>query len=69
MPTADGGAILRGSGINSFVFFPGDAGPGDTRTGRTFLFTGRFVATTDPSGTLTTFTSTGKRQDVCAMLM
>ena len=68
VPTADGGSILRGSGINSFVFFPGDAGPGDTQTGRTYLFTGHFVATSDPSGTITTFTSSGKTQDVCAML-
>ena len=68
VPTADGGSILRGSGINSFVFFPGDAGPGDTQTGRTYLFTGHFVATSDPSGTITSFTSTGKSQDVCAML-
>ena len=68
VPTADGGSILRGSGINSFVFFPGDAGPGDTQTGRTYLFTGHFVATSDPSGTITTFTSSGKTHDVCAML-
>jgi hypothetical protein len=68
VPTADGGSILRGSGINSFVFFPGDAGPGDTQTGRTYLFTGHFVATSDPSGVITAFTSTGKSQDVCAML-
>ena len=68
VPTVDGGQILRGSGTNSFVFFPGDAGPGDTRTGRTYLFTGHFAATSDPSGTLTAFTSSGKREDVCAML-
>ena len=29
VPTADGGSILQGRGINSVVFFPGDAGPGD----------------------------------------
>ena len=69
VPTADGGSILTDSGINAFVFFPGDAGPGDTQTGRTYLFTGHFVATQDSSGTITTFTSTGKIQDVCAMLM
>jgi hypothetical protein len=50
VPTADGGSILQGSGITVFVFFPGDAGPGDTQTGRTYLFTGNFVATSDPSG-------------------
>ena len=35
VPTADGGSILRASGITTFVFFPGDAGPGDTQVGRT----------------------------------
>ena len=66
--TAVGGSILQENGINAFVFFPGDAGPGDSQTGRTYLFTGDFVATSDPAGTITSFTSTGKSQDVCAML-
>lgn len=68
VPTADGGSITRASGITAFVFFPGDAGPGDTQTGRTYLFTGHFVAVSDPSGVITTFTASGKSQDVCAML-
>jgi hypothetical protein len=68
VPTADGGSIIRGSGITGFVFFPGDAGPGDTATGRFYLFTGTFVATSDPSGVITDFTSAGNSQDVCAML-
>lgn len=68
VPTADGGSIIRASGITAFVFFPGDAGPGDTQTGRVYLFTGHFVAASDPSGTITTFTSAGKSRDVCAML-
>jgi hypothetical protein len=69
VPTADGGSILQGSGITVFVFFPGDAGPGNTQTGRTYLFTGDFVATSDPSGAVTAFKSAGKSQSVCAMLM
>ena len=69
MPTADDGSIIRGSGITAFVFFPGDAGPGDTQTGRAYLFTGNFVATADPLGVITSFTSTGTSQDVCATLM
>lgn len=68
VPTADGGSIIRGSGTTGFVFFPGDAGPGDTASGRFYLFTGTFVATSDPSGVITGFTSAGTRQDVCAML-
>ena len=67
-PTADGGAVLRSSGINAFVFFPGDAGPGDSQAGRTYLFTGNFVATSDAAGTITAFTSAGRIQDVCGML-
>ncbi len=68
MPTADGGSITRASGITVFVFFPDDAGPGDTQTGRTYLFTGTFVAVSDPSGAITTFTATGKSADICTML-
>jgi hypothetical protein len=68
VPTADGGSIIRGSGITGFVFFPGDAGPGNVEIGRFYLFTGHFVATSDPSGVLTSFTSAGTSQDVCAML-
>jgi hypothetical protein len=68
VPTADGGSIIRGSGITGFVFFPGDAGPGNTETGRFYLFTGTFVAASDPSGVITSFTSAGDTQDVCAML-
>jgi hypothetical protein len=68
VPTADGGSIIRGSGITGFVLFPGDAGPGDTETGRFYLVTGTFVATSDPSGVITSFTAAGTSQDVCAML-
>jgi hypothetical protein len=68
VPTADGGSIIRGSGITGFVFFPGDDGPGDTEVGRFYLFTGTFAATSDPSGVITGFTSAGDSQDVCAML-
>ena len=69
VPTVDGGLIIRANGITAFEFLPGDAGPGDTQTARTYLFTGHFVAELDPSGAVTAFTSTGKSQDVCAMLM
>ena len=68
VPTADGGSIIRGSGITGFVFLPGDARPGDTENSRFYLVTGTFTATSDPSGVLTSFTSAGNIQDVCAML-
>jgi hypothetical protein len=68
VPTADGGSITRAGGMTVIEFFPGDAGPGDTETARVYLFTGDIMATSDPSGAFTTFTSAGKSQDVCAML-
>ena len=68
VPTADGGSVLRATGITSFIFFPGDAGPGHNQTGRTYLFIGYFVAVSDPSGTVTSFKSYGTRKNVCAML-
>jgi hypothetical protein len=68
VPTADGGSVSRASGVTAFIFFPGDAGPGDTHTGRMYLFVGYFVAVSDPSGTVTSFRSYGTRKDVCAML-
>ena len=67
VPTADGGSIIRGSGVTGVLFFPGDAGPGDTESVRSYLFTGTFVATSDPSGVITSFSSDGKSQDVCTM--
>ena len=67
VPSAEGGSILRASGVTGFVFFPGDAGPGNTENFRMYLFTGHFVAVLDPSGVVTAFTSTGKRQDVCTL--
>jgi hypothetical protein len=68
VPTADGGSIFQGGGITGFVFFPGDAGPGDIQTGRFYVFTGHFLGASDPSGAVTRFKSTGQSQDVCAML-
>src|SRR6478735_3528160 len=62
VPTADGGSIIRASGVTAFVFFPGDAGPGDAQLGRTYLFHGQFMGVTDPSGALTSFTWTGRSQ-------
>jgi hypothetical protein len=69
VPTADGGSVLRAIGIAGFIFFPGDAGPGDTQTGRFYVFTGHFVVVSDPSFTVTKFRSSGKIKDVCAMLL
>ena len=50
------------------MLFPVGAGPGDIRTGRFYLFTGRFVVTAEPSGVATAFTSRGTSRDVSAVL-
>jgi hypothetical protein len=64
----DGSSIGRGDGATAFSFFPGDAGPGDTSTGRFYLFTGSMQEVTDASGAVTAFDSVGSSQDICAMI-
>ena len=68
VPQADGSFIGRGDGTTAFSFFPGDAGPGDTSTGRFYLFTGSMREVTDASGTVTAFDLVGSSEDVCAMI-
>lgn len=68
VPTADGGSVLRAVGTTAFVFYPGDAGPGDNRIGRFYLFTGYFVVVSDADFVVTSFKSYGTRKNVCAML-
>jgi hypothetical protein len=67
-PQPDGSANGRGSGTTAFTFFPGDAGPGDTKAGRIYFFTGNIQLTFDPSGAVASFQSTQQPQDVCAMI-
>jgi hypothetical protein len=67
-PQSDGSVDLRLSGTNFFEFFPGDFGPGDTSTGRMYLFTGTVKLTFSPAGPVTSFESAGTAQDICAML-
>jgi hypothetical protein len=62
-------ALAPNASASKPVRMPAPIGTGDTQTGRTYLFTGDFRATMDPSGTITAFTSAGTSQDVCAMLM
>ena len=52
-----------------FFFFPGDAGPGDDSTGRTYFFHGRTETEIDlATGLFLSFSSTGKMDDLCAAL-
>ena len=64
----DGSGEFRLSGTTAFVFFPGDVGPGDTATVRSYLFTGNVRLIFDASGAVIAFESSGKTQDVCAMI-
>jgi hypothetical protein len=67
-PLDDGTTHGRASGTLGFVFLPGDAGPGDTHTGRFYVFTGTFRYVYDSTYTVTEFESVGTMQDVCALL-
>ena len=62
------GFEVRAAGTPLWVFYPGDAGPGDTTTGRMYLYTGLSWATQDASQTNLSFASVGRAQDVCAMI-
>jgi hypothetical protein len=66
VPLADGTFADRGSGTVGFAFFPGDAGPGDTTTGRIYLFTGKLSLTENSSGAIVAYGSKGSMEDVCA---
>lgn len=64
------GALLKlvSSGPILF-FFPGDAGPGDESTGRTYLFNGRTETLVDPATfSFVSFNYSGRATDVCAIL-
>jgi hypothetical protein len=65
-PQPDGTADDRGSGTTGFAFFPGDASPGDPSSGHIYLFTGTVRLVEDPSGTILSWSSTGRIDDICA---
>lgn len=64
----DSGFEVRAIGTPLWVFYPGDAGPGDATIGRMYLFTGLTWAEQDASQTNISFGSIGRAQDVCAMI-
>ena len=67
IPTDTGFAVHTGGAV-LVSFFPGDAGPGDVSTGRTYVITGHILAEIDGVGALSSFAYTGQLVDVCAMI-
>ena len=68
VPQQDGSTVLHMSGTQGFVFFPGDVGPGDDATGRSYTFTGNVTIVFGALGSVTSFESTGTMTDTCAMI-
>jgi hypothetical protein len=68
VPQADGSFDGRLSGTTAPTFFPGDVGPDDQTTGRTYVFTGDVNLVFDASGAVVAFSQTGTMADVCAMI-
>jgi hypothetical protein len=68
VPQPDGTVEDRGSRTTGFSFFPGDAGPGDTRTGRLYFFTSDLELVEDSSGAIIAWSAVGQMEDVCAMI-
>ena len=64
----DGSSVLRLSGTQGYIFFPGDMGPGDDATGRSYTFTGNVTIVYGALGSVVSFKSTGKMKDTCAMI-
>jgi hypothetical protein len=67
-PQPDGTVISRLSGTTAFVFFPGDVGPGDVTTARSYLFTGSVKMVFGTNGSVIAFESAGKMESVCDMI-
>jgi hypothetical protein len=68
VPEPDGSTELRLSGKSGFQFFPGDVGPGDDATGRSYVFTGNVRIVIGASGSVIAFESSGIVEDECAMI-
>jgi hypothetical protein len=63
---ADGSSTLTARGTWFFFFFPGDLGPGSEPM--SIVNTGRIVIDTDPNGTQSIRSRTGRQEDICATL-
>ena len=67
-PREDGRLDLDITGPQFIFFFPGDAGPGDQSTGRTYYFKGHARIVTDETFTFYEFAFSGTSTDICAAL-
>ena len=68
IPQRDGSTVMRLSGTQGFLFFPGDVGPGDDATGRSYVFTGEVELVIGALGSVIAFEATGPMIDTCAMI-
>jgi hypothetical protein len=68
VPLPDGSEELRLSGTAGFTFFAGDVGPGDIAVGRNYTFTGNVTLVFGADGSVIAFESSGRMEDVCAMI-
>jgi hypothetical protein len=68
IPQPDGTFEADGRGTTGYVFFPGEAGPGDTTTGRIYLFTGHVHFVQDSSFNAVSWSLAGQMEDVCALI-
>jgi hypothetical protein len=68
IPQRDGSTVMRLSGTQGFLFFPGDVGPGDDATGRSYVFTGEVELVIGALGSVIAFEATGTMIDTCAMI-
>jgi hypothetical protein len=68
--TEDGDEVrIQGSGPIIWFLFPGDAGPGDVTTGRTYLVRGNTEVLADPATfAFHSFETDGNVTDLCAAL-
>jgi hypothetical protein len=68
IPQPDGTVESDGRGTTGYVFFPGEAGPGDTNTGRIYLFTGHVQFLQDSSFLSIGWSLAGQMEDICALI-
>jgi hypothetical protein len=68
-PAEDGSFVIHTAGTGAWGLWPGDAGPGDRTTGRSFMFVGTTTALLAADGTGLEFSYSGQIvMDICAAI-